>query len=165
MNPPQLITTLWGEFRAFYSATGLCRLEFPHDPCAELEATDQTEPSPENRKTWEALTADALRLLLSGKAPQKLPPLDISAGTEFQQTIWRQLLAIPLGRTRTYGDLADELKLVNGGRAVGAACGANPIPVLIPCHRVLGAKGKLGGFSGGMPWKHRLLQIEGVLLA
>ena len=86
-------------------------------------------------------------------------------GTEFQKAVWRALYRIPFGITKTYGDIADEV----GGhaRAVGIACGANPIPLVIPCHRVMGANGKMTGFSayGGIEDKVALLQIEsGVLL-
>ena len=88
------------------------------------------------------------------------------AGSDFQQQVFAQMLAIPFGYTRTYGDLA---KAIGGGanaRAVGWACGSNPIPLLIPCPRVMGAGGKLVGFSGGngIPLKVELLRHEGVLL-
>jgi methylated-DNA-[protein]-cysteine S-methyltransferase len=83
------------------------------------------------------------------------------AGGEFQQAVWRAMRAIPRGRTRTYGDIAREL----GGdpRDVGAACGTNPIPILIPCHRVTAAAGALGGYSGkgGGATKRFLLELEG----
>ncbi len=82
-------------------------------------------------------------------------------GTDFQQAVWREMLAIPYGRTRSYGDLAQ----ATGGiaRAVGTACGANPIPIFIPCHRVLAADRQLGGFSGGKgaETKALLLTLEG----
>jgi len=84
-------------------------------------------------------------------------------GTAFQQRVWRALSAIPFGKTRSYGELARELG--SAARAVGGACGANPIPIIIPCHRVLAAKGRLGGFSGGngLSSKQQLLALEGVL--
>ena len=69
---------------------------------------------------------------------------------------------IPFGQTRSYGEIARAIGRPKGMRAVGGACGANPIPVLVPCHRVLAAKGKLGGFSGGLDWKRTLLEREGV---
>lgn len=83
-------------------------------------------------------------------------------GTPFQREIWAAIAAIPPGVTRTYGDIARDLK--SGPRAVGGACGANPIAILIPCHRVLGADGGLGGYSGGrgVATKHQLLTHEGV---
>lgn len=85
-------------------------------------------------------------------------------GTPFQQRVWHALLKIPYGRTTTYGDLARSLKSV--ARAVGGACGANPIPIVIPCHRVLGGGGRLGGYSGdgGLDTKAALLALEGAML-
>ncbi len=81
-------------------------------------------------------------------------------GTDFQQAVWQQMLAIPYGETKTYGDLATSLK--SAARAVGGACGKNPIPIIIPCHRVMGANGKLTGFSGGegISTKQALLRLE-----
>jgi O-6-methylguanine DNA methyltransferase len=73
-------------------------------------------------------------------------------------------LRIPAGRTRGYGELARAVRRPKAARAIGSACGANPIPVLIPCHRVIGASGSLTGFSGGMHWKVKLLEIERVKL-
>lgn len=86
-------------------------------------------------------------------------------GTPFQLAVWRQLCAIPYGETRTYGDLARALE--SSPRAVGRACGENPIPIVIPCHRVLAAGGRTGGFSGGngVATKHQLLILEGIELA
>jgi methylated-DNA-[protein]-cysteine S-methyltransferase len=83
------------------------------------------------------------------------------AGTPFQIAVWRAMQAIPAGSTRTYGDIAKELG--SAARAVGMACGANPIPVIIPCHRILAAAG-LGGYSGdgGLDTKRALLRLEGV---
>jgi O-6-methylguanine DNA methyltransferase len=100
--------------------------------------------------------------MLAGRAPKILPPLDLSCGTEFQQSVWQVLLKIPLGETRSYGELAKNLKHPRAFRAVGSACGANPIPVLVPCHRVLAQHRKLGGFTSGLDWKRRLLWREEV---
>ncbi|MBT5414582.1 MAG: methylated-DNA--[protein]-cysteine S-methyltransferase [Rhodospirillaceae bacterium] len=86
-------------------------------------------------------------------------------GTEFHLTVWRALCRIPYGETRTYGELATEVGAI--ARAVGTACGANPIPVVIPCHRILAAGGRTGGFSGGrgVETKFKLLGLEGAVLA
>ena len=83
-------------------------------------------------------------------------------GTQFQQAVWHQLMDIPWGRTRTYGDIAKSLNIPGGARAVGGACGANPLILLIPCHRVLSGNGKLGGFSSGLALKRDLLKREGI---
>ena len=84
------------------------------------------------------------------------------AGTPFQQAVWREMLAIPRGRTRTYGELAARLEGV--ARAVGGACGSNPIPIIIPCHRIIASDGSLGGYGGGLPMKRKLLTLEGAAL-
>jgi len=84
-------------------------------------------------------------------------------GTEFQMQVWRMLRAIPYGRTRSYGEIARQLGRPEASRAVGAANGQNPIPVIIPCHRVIGADGSLTGFGGGLPIKRKLLALEGAL--
>lgn len=90
-------------------------------------------------------------------------PLDLQ-GTLFQRAVWQQLLCIPQGRTRTYGEVAAGIGGGAVARATGAACGANPVGVIVPCHRVVGANGSLTGFAAGLPRKQRLLQHEGVLL-
>lgn len=85
-------------------------------------------------------------------------------GTDFQRQVWDQLLKIPFGETRTYGDLAEALGRPSASRAVGAANGQNPVAVLIPCHRVIGSNGKLTGYAGGIHNKRWLLKHEGALL-
>jgi methylated-DNA-[protein]-cysteine S-methyltransferase len=81
-------------------------------------------------------------------------------GTAFQRSVWNALLKIPYGKTTTYGALARELGNPNASRAVGLANGSNPIPIIIPCHRVIGSNGKLTGFGGGLPVKEQLLALE-----
>lgn len=163
MSSPHHIITSLGNFCAVYSVHGLASLDFPNQSHALPELFG--EPAGADLKKWQAQTETALMEMLSGKVPKQLPPLDISSGSEFQRPVWQQLLAIPLGRTRTYGELAALLGKPSASRAIGMACGANPIPVIIPCHRVVAANGRMGGFGGGPEWKRRLLQIEGVLLA
>ncbi len=81
-------------------------------------------------------------------------------GTEFQRAVWRQLQEIPYGETISYGELARRVGNPKASRAVGAANGQNPIPIVIPCHRVIGSNGKLTGFGGGLSTKERLLALE-----
>jgi O-6-methylguanine DNA methyltransferase len=88
--------------------------------------------------------------------------MDWTGATEFQQAVWRQMLKLRPGQTMSYGEIAAAIGKPRALRAVGGACGANPIPVLVPCHRVLAARGRLGGFSGGLEWKRRLLAREGI---
>ena len=100
----------------------------------------------------------------AGAQPGELPPL-APAGTPFQKAVWDLLLEIPRGETATYGQLADELSRRQGRptspRAVGSAVGRNPISLLIPCHRVVGANGTLTGYAGGLDRKRWLLTLEG----
>lgn len=82
-------------------------------------------------------------------------------GTEFQRRVWRALTAIPYGKTVSYGELARRIGKPSASRAVGLANGANPLPIIVPCHRVIGADGSLTGFGGGLPIKRKLLALEG----
>jgi len=86
--------------------------------------------------------------------------LDV-AGTPFQRQVWRALLAIPFGETRSYGQIAAQIGRPRAVRAVGAASGRNPVSIVAPCHRIVGATGKLTGFAGGLDVKARLLALEG----
>jgi O-6-methylguanine DNA methyltransferase len=163
-NPTKLIRlaipTADGDFIAGYSEKGLAELHFPGDRRAvraDSSATVSTQ-----LRSWHDATAQALRQILSGRAPDPLPPLDLSGGTEFQQSVWRALRKIPPGQTRSYGEVAQSIGKPNAVRAVGGACGANPIPLLVPCHRVLAAHHQIGGFGGGLDWKRKLLAHEGV---
>ena len=89
-------------------------------------------------------------------------PLDPSFGTVFQRSVWEALRAIPYGQTLSYGALAARVGKPGAARAVGSALGENPLCIVVPCHRVLAAGGKLGGFSAGLDWKRRLLRLEGI---
>ncbi len=92
--------------------------------------------------------------------PVKFTVSTAPRGTDFQKRIWKAMRSIPWGRTTTYGELAAKAGLPKAVRATGSACGANPITIINPCHRVLSAGG-LGGFGSGLGWKRRLLQLEG----
>lgn len=88
-------------------------------------------------------------------------PLDLR-GSEFQLEVWRAVHAIPYGRTASYGDIAELLGRPGASRAVGGANHHNPVPIIVPCHRVIGSDGSLVGFGGGLRLKHRLLALEGI---
>ena len=153
------IATREGEVLAVYSTRGLAQLHFP--AIRETDSRPADGRAPSVVRSWNRATKAALRAILAGRPPPAFPPLDLTAGTAFQQSVWRAVEKIPLGQTRSYGEIARAIGQPNGVRAVGGACGANPIPVLVPCHRVLAANGKLGGFSGGLEWKRMLLEREG----
>jgi O-6-methylguanine DNA methyltransferase len=87
-------------------------------------------------------------------------PLDLSGGTDFERAVWRALLKIPAGEVRSYGEVARAAGRPRAARAVGNACGRNPVAILVPCHRVV-ARGGLGGFGAGPDVKRRLLDLEG----
>ena len=105
-----------------------------------------------------------LDIYFGGKVPDFTPALN-PKGTAFRRAVWEILLTIPYGRTMTYGEIAARMTLQAGGtrvsaRAVGGAVGRNPISLIIPCHRVIGADGSLTGYAGGIDRKARLLQME-----
>jgi O-6-methylguanine DNA methyltransferase len=165
------IATPDGLFLAGYSSLGLASLAFPHQkilPTASRLATARNRlpvrqpPAslPASIQSWHQATTTCLLLLLAGQPVSDLPPFDLNSGTEFQQSVWRALLRIPVGRTASYADIARAISRPKALRAVGSACGANPVPVLIPCHRVIASGGRLGGFSGGLHWKRLLLSRE-----
>jgi methylated-DNA-[protein]-cysteine S-methyltransferase len=87
-------------------------------------------------------------------------PLDLTAGTAFQQAVWHALLTIPAGQTASYGEVAQISGRTTAVRAIGAAIGRNPIAIVVPCHRVLGANGSLTGYAGGLARKSALLALE-----
>ena len=110
--------------------------------------------------TWLREAERQLRAYFEGALREFELPLDMQ-GTEFQKRVWTQLRTIPYGETRSYGQIAAAIGAPTAVRAVGAANGANPIAIVVPCHRVIGASGKLVGYGGGLALKKRLLELEG----
>jgi O-6-methylguanine DNA methyltransferase len=175
------ISTCDGQFTARYSEKGLAELNFPPVGRASPRAANSRRRGNESEissanglvkdssrrllqntiRAWHRATETALKNILAGRKPKNLPPLDL-AGTEFQKSVWRALRKISFGKTKSYGEIAELIGKPKAVRAVGGACGANPVPVLVPCHRVLAANKKLGGFSGGLDWKRSLLAREGI---
>ena len=149
-----------GRFVAWFSERGLATLQFPGH-----ERGETTGDRAEETGAWALRVREALESVFDAsrsRTEQSTPPLDLSEGTPFQREVWQALTRIERGSVKSYGEIAVELGRPGAARAVGAACGANPVPVLIPCHRVLAADKTLGGFSGGLDWKRRLLSAEGV---
>lgn len=118
-------------------------------------------PRPHWRRADDAFgrVKDQLQEYFDGTRQEFDLPLD-PRGTAFQRAVWRELTRIPYGETISYGELARRIGQPEASRAVGAANGANPIPIVIPCHRVIGANGSLTGFGGGIETKKRLLALE-----
>ena len=106
-----------------------------------------------------ALAAAEVAHFLKSEKHQFTVPIE-PRGTAFQTSVWRELQHIPWGETRTYHDIASNLGKPSASRAVGAAIGRNPLPLIIPCHRVIGSNGSLTGFAGGLTIKRQLLLIE-----
>ncbi len=111
-----------------------------------------------------AIAEKELTQYFSGKLNKFSFPVDLSNGTEFQRNVWKQIAKIPFGKLKTYKDIADAIGKPKAARAVGGAVGANPVPLVVGCHRVLGASGKITGYSGGdgLPTKRWLLAHEGL---
>jgi methylated-DNA-[protein]-cysteine S-methyltransferase len=131
------------------------RIEFPRDGTAGKPEAGWTESA-------RGPVGDAVRQLREyflGKRTDFDLPLE-PQGTAFQRGVWKRLEEIPYGETISYGELAKRVGNPKASRAVGAANGQNPIPIVIPCHRVIGANGKLTGFGGGLPTKEKLLNLE-----
>jgi methylated-DNA-[protein]-cysteine S-methyltransferase len=101
-----------------------------------------------------------LRAYFAGELTEFTVPVAVLRGSEFERAVWREMTRIPYGETLTYGEVAKAVGDPGGARAVGVACNRNPVPVIVPCHRIVGAGGKLVGFGGGLPRKVTLLELE-----
>ncbi|MEW6057334.1 MAG: methylated-DNA--[protein]-cysteine S-methyltransferase [Bdellovibrionota bacterium] len=117
---------------------------------------------PEIKVLWQAV--NELDEYLNGRRKKFDVPLDV-AGTPFQERVWDQLSKIPYGKTYSYKEIASQIKNEKAVRAVGTANGKNPVCIIVPCHRVIAADGSLGGYSGGIEIKRRLLELEKGLLS
>ena len=133
---------------------GLRLISFPKGSKARDPQPEWTEDSRPLKKVVRQLQA-----YFDGDLKEFDLPLK-PEGTPFQLSVWNALLKIPYGQTTTYGELARGLGNPKASRAVGLANGSNPIPIVIPCHRVIGSNGKLTGFGGGLPVKEKLLALE-----
>jgi methylated-DNA-[protein]-cysteine S-methyltransferase len=150
---------------------GIARVRIYRDVALEIEAgagavtrASFTQGPDEGGDGWAAAAAQQLREYLRGEREVFDVPL-APAGTEFQQEVWRELRLIPFGETCSYAQIAEAIGRPGLARAVGAANGANPIAIFIPCHRVIGAGGRLTGYGGGLELKRFLLILEGALPA
>lgn len=146
---------------------GLCAVDFLATSALDHRVASLRQRFPEH--AWEAgpcaEAVDQIEAYFAGRLRAFRVPV-ILRGTAFQLAVWNALRAIPYGQTRTYADMALAAgRRVGASRAAGAACGANPVAIVVPCHRVVGAGGSLTGFGGGLAAKRWLLQHEGALIA
>ncbi|MFO0778872.1 MAG: methylated-DNA--[protein]-cysteine S-methyltransferase [Nitrospira sp.] len=156
----------WGWMGIVESSKGIQTIVLPKRSkrAVESELIEQlNEPLPRGEST--RLEAARCQLLdyFAGKRQTFDVPLDLSQGTTFQRQVWRVLLRVPYGKLRSYQWIAARVGGPQYARAVGNAVGANPIPIVIPCHRIVAQDARLGGFSGGLPMKRKLLSLEGTL--
>lgn len=175
--------TRWGWMGIAASANGaragVCRIVLPHVSrrAVEMELSRTVAHGPaslngrpthgEARPQHNATVLKEARAqlvdFLQGRRRELYFPVDLSGGTAFQRRVWRTILRIPYGRVRPYKWVAVRVGGRQYARAVGLALGANPVPIMVPCHRVVAGDASLGGFSGGLRTKRRLLQLEGTL--
>lgn len=180
-----LFDTSWGWMGIVASERGICGVILPVGskrslarvlrerglwaegmPSASIASADGSRPSsdPLSPDVEKRLVEgrDQVRDYLEGRRRTLELPVDLSEGTAFQKRVWRTIERIPYGRVRSYGWVAAKMGGRRYARAVGRALGTNPVPILIPCHRILAHDGALGGFSGGLRTKQRLLNLEGI---
>jgi len=141
------------------TSRGVCRIDFRARRAGEKPPS---RPVPREAKQHLDRAVRQLREYFAGRRNEFDVPLDLE-GTRHQQRVWQALLDIPFGRTLSYGEVASQLGIPRASRAVGRACATNPVPVVVPCHRVLGGDAKLHGYGGGLWRKRVLLEHEGVL--
>jgi len=144
-------------FRVLSSAIGIRWLDLHPTSLETLEEKLGARIVPDDQQNEAALSE--IHAYLRGKLREFTVPVDLR-GTEFQRDVWNAIARIPYGQTISYGELAAAIKRPKATRAVGQATGANPVPIIIPCHRVIGSSGGLIGFGGGLPLKERLLGLE-----
>jgi len=166
--PEEVITwaalkTRIGKVRVAATQRGVCKIalgkETAEDFFGWLERYVGRAPRKPERCGIVALALDQIAEYLSRRRREFDLPLDVR-GTEFQRRMWAAVANIPYGQTRTYAEVARAIGKPKAVRAVGAANGANPLPLVVPCHRVLGSDGSLTGYGGGLDVKRKLLEME-----
>jgi O-6-methylguanine DNA methyltransferase len=161
-----VFSTPWGWMGVAETAAGVATIILSKPSKKAVESGLRTvglmpghdAPSPQLRAAKKQL-----REYMAGKRTSFGFPLDISQGTPFQRQVWRTLQSVPYGRLWSYRGLAARVGGTQYARAVGNAVGSNPLPIVIPCHRIVAHDGSIGGFSCGLPTKRKLLALEGSL--
>ena len=139
----------------------LCRVEFACGRKAAVILKDWKKEWPQTEFVKDQKVALKILQKILGPSAHGADLKLHMVGTKFQQTVWKELLKVPAGETISYAELARRIKKPKAMRAVGNAMGANPVPILVPCHRVIASGGGLGGFGGGLALKRTLLTAEG----
>jgi len=152
-----------GELLVAAGPSGICRISFPVDLTGNwypwFDRYYSVLPKSGNHPLIQETEYQLHEYFASNRTHFDVP-VDLK-GTDFQVRVWKRLLAIPFGTTVTYGEIAREMGIHHGSRAIGGANATNPIPIIVPCHRVVGSAGGLVGFGGGLELKERLLELEG----
>ncbi len=159
MTQSRTFKTTWGWVTVTASNKGVTAIDLSFSGRASESRSAGDDPAG-------AIVEEAMRQLrayLDGARREFSLPVDWSAGSTFQRKVWRAITKIPYGRLRSYQWVALRVGGKQYARAVGMALGANPVPIVVPCHRIVAHDGSLGGFSCGLPLKRRLLKLEGTL--
>jgi methylated-DNA-[protein]-cysteine S-methyltransferase len=166
MQQMMIFQSPWGWMGVAESSKGIHTIVLPKRSKraveSELRAQSHAPVQPGGSARLEAGRRQLLDYL-AGKRDTFDVPLDLSYGTIFQRQVWRTLQRVPYGKLRSYQWIAARVGGPHYARAVGNAVGANPLPIMIPCHRIVAHDASLGGFSGGLPMKRKLLSLEGTL--
>ena len=150
-------------FATYASEYGPVRVDWQDDAVVRLRIIPQADYDADGAGETTGLTDETFRELeqyFAGELRRFTVPSAFASGTPFQQAVWRALLQIPYGETRTYAQIAEAVGHPKAVRAVGSANNRNPIPFIVPCHRVVGANGNLVGYAYGVEMKRSLLQME-----
>lgn len=157
-----VVGTVWGQVGLVERGGAVVFLALADDPAEAARAIEREYPAAVPGRRAGELVEEVARRIASGRELDDIP-FELS-GTEFQEAVWRELVRIPRGETVTYGELARRIGRPGAARAVGSACGANPVALIVPCHRVVGADGGIGGYRWGGTLKARILGTEGAAL-
>lgn len=157
-----VLETAWGWLGLASSGLGLCGLTLPRATAAmAMTAVAEDFPNGQPGAAPEtAGTGEQLRRYFEGERLDFAVPLDLPERPAFWRRVWGIVAAIPYGETRSYGAVARAAGVAGAARAVGGAMAHNPVPIIVPCHRVVGSDGRLTGFGGGLDMKRRLLEME-----
>ena len=155
--------TRFGPVHLAATDAGLCRVTVPGETLGDLIAwLERRLPAADIAPADGALDAEAFAIAAFLEDGTPLPPMPVHLlGTPFQRAVWQAVLEIPYGETRSYADIAHSIGHPLAPRAVGAANAVNPLPFVVPCHRVIGADGTIKGFPGGIVTRKLLLELEG----